>query len=82
MPIVTLADRIGKGVCKTRLRLGLTCEAVLGLSGFALQEPRLGQVVWMNLAGLSLKSGIAYAATKGNNTLIRANLLSDSSHPR
>ena len=59
--MVTLAGRIGKGVSKKRLRLGLTCEAVLGLSGFALQEPRLGRVVWFNLAGLSLKSGITYA---------------------
>lgn len=65
MPIVTLADRIGKGVCKTRLRLGLTCEAVLGLSGFALQKPRLDQVDWINLAGLSLKSGITHARHEG-----------------
>ena len=67
MPIVTLADRIGKGVSKKRLRLGLSCQAVLGLSEFALQEPRLGQVVWMNLAGLSLKSGISYARDQGEH---------------
>ncbi len=65
MQMVTLVSRIGKGVCKKRLRLALPCEAVLGLSGFALQEPRLDQVVWMNLAGLSLKSGIACALHQG-----------------
>ncbi len=46
---------------KKKLWIGLSCYAILAMAAFTLREQKMRQVVWIVLAGLAVKSGIAAA---------------------